>query len=74
MADKVTTMIRRSWPVTRVGVVEEVVKEDGSIRFRTSVQDAGRDQPFLVRWFNDPTPAADFLDKVEAGNIPDPRG
>jgi len=54
--------------------VEEVVKEDGSIRFRTSVQDAGRDQPFLVRWFNDPTPAADFLDKVEAGNIPDPRG
>jgi hypothetical protein len=50
--------------------MEEVVKEDGSIRFRTSIQDAGRDQPFLVRWFNDPAPAADFLEKVELGNYP----
>lgn len=70
MADQTKVLIERRWPVTRVGTVEEVIKEDGSIRFRTSILDLGREQPFLVRWFNDPTPAADFLDKVEGGNYP----
>lgn len=71
MAEKaVRVMIQREWPVTRIGTLEEVELDNGAIRFRTSIRDHGREQPFLVRWFNDPTPAADFLDKVEGGNYP----
>lgn len=69
MSEVAKVMIARQWPVTRIGVLEEVQFENGSVRFRTSIRDSGRDLPFLVRWFNDPTPAADFLDKVEAGNF-----
>jgi hypothetical protein len=55
-------------------MLEEVQLDNGAVRFRTSIRDVGRDQPFLVRWFNDPTPAADFLEKVEMGNYsPDER-
>jgi len=74
MGDTVRVMVQREWEVTRIGTLEEVLLDNGAIRFRTAIRDSGRDQPFLVRWFNDPVPAADFLDKVEAGNyIPDDR-
>lgn len=68
MGEVTRILIERQWPVTRIGVLEEVQLDNGAIRFRAAVRDSGREHPFLVRWFNDPTPAADFLDKVENGN------
>jgi hypothetical protein len=61
-------MIQRTWKVERIGMLEEVQLDNGAIRFRASIRDSGRENAFLVRWFNDPTPAADFIDKVENGN------
>jgi hypothetical protein len=68
MGDTTRVMIQRTWKVERIGTLEEVLLDNGAIRFRASIRDSGRDNPFLVRWFNDPTPAADFIDKVENGN------
>jgi hypothetical protein len=67
MGDTVRVVLERSWTVKRIGTLEEVILDNGAVRFKTSIRDDGRDQPFLVRWFNDPTPAADFLEKVESG-------
>lgn len=60
--------LQREWMVERTGVIEEVELDNGAIRYRVAVRDVGRDRPFVVKWFNDPTPAADFLDNVQAGN------
>ena len=72
MGDVTRIIIERTWPVQRIGTLEEVQLDNGAIRFRAAVRDEGRDKPFLVRWFNDPSPAADFLEKVEAGNYVTP--
>lgn len=59
----------KRWLVKREGIVEEVVRSDGTSRFRVSIMDQGR-KPFLTRWFNDQVPASDFIDKVAEGYDP----
>lgn len=59
-------LVQFSWPVQRFGHVKEVVLDNGSIRYHVEVWDEGR-KPFLSRWFNDPVPATDFLERVKAG-------
>lgn len=51
-----------AWVVKREGIVEEV-NLGGSLRFRVTVWDEGRN-PFLIQWFNDVAPAVDFLEKL----------
>lgn len=60
---KVTSMKKESWKIQRFGHLDEVEMSNGSMRFRVTVWDEGRD-PFIVQWFNDPTPAADFLERL----------
>ena len=53
-----------AWQVTRHASLREVVQLSGHIRYKVSVWDEGR-PPFLIQWFNDPGPAADFIDKLQ---------
>lgn len=59
---------QRTWHVKRHGEVREVRRSsDNALRYQVRVWDEGR-PPFLHKWFNDPVPAADFLDNlVNAG-------
>lgn len=57
------------WTVQRHGTVTEVQLDNGAIRYHVEIWDENR-KPFLSRWFNDPVPAADFLEKVKAGFDP----
>ncbi len=57
--------------VERTARIEEEVLSNGSIRFRVQVSDEGR-RPFISRWFNDPVPASDFVEKMQSGSF-DPR-
>lgn len=63
MGKALREVANESWFVQRHGLVEEMVLEGGVLRFRVTVWDDGR-APFLVQWFNDVTPAVDFLDKL----------
>jgi hypothetical protein len=56
-----------TWYSKRKGTLEEVAMADGSIRYRVQIQDMGRD-PFITQWFNDPAPAASFLERVQEEN------
>ena len=63
--DKVrTTLMETTWNVVRTGRLEEVALPGGSLRFRVKVWDAGRDA-FITQWFNDPTPAQEFLRRLQ---------
>lgn len=57
----------KSWTVRRSGIVEEVILS-GSLRFRVTVWDEGRN-PFLIQWFNDVAPAMDFLEKLVSDGV-----
>lgn len=65
---EVRPMRRAQWLVRRHARVDEVVRIDGKIRYRVSVWDEGR-QPFLTQWFNDPVPANDFVENLEAQGV-----
>lgn len=58
-----------SWTVQRHGHVKEVVLENNAIRYHVQIWDEDR-KPFISQWFNDPAPAADFLEKVKSGFDP----
>lgn len=67
---KVTMLEEHGWYVRRHAIMDEVEEEtaDGvRIRFRVKIWDDGRD-PFITQWFNDPTPARDFMDRVKYEN------
>ena len=67
-SEEARTLIREDeWNVKRLGRLEEVVLEGGSIRFRVKIWDAGR-EAFITQWFNDVVPAADFLERVKEEN------
>ena len=55
-----------TWVVARTAILTEVQMEGGAIRFHVSINDEGR-PPFISRWFNDPVPAAGFIEKVQGG-------
>ncbi len=59
------TIISASWLVKRKGIIEEMPDPANStiIKWRVRVWDEGR-EPFITQWFNDPTPAEDFLERV----------
>jgi hypothetical protein len=59
----------QKWLVNRTGWVEEVHESGGKIKYHAQVKDENR-EAFIGRWFNDPTPAADFIDKVRSGYDP----
>lgn len=58
-----TTLEHKMWKVERFGMLDEVVMEEGDIRYHVQVQDMGR-PPFLSHWYNEEAPARDFLNKV----------
>lgn len=60
---KVHVLRQEKWKIERHGQLDEVEMANGSLRFRVTVWDAGR-EPFIVQWFNDPVPAADFLERL----------
>lgn len=51
-----------TWAVPRTGTLEVVHLDNGAIRWNVRISDGGR-KPFISRWFNDPVPASDFLEK-----------
>jgi hypothetical protein len=55
------------WYVLRRGKLNAVTFRDGAVRFRVQIEDVGR-EPFITQWFNDLTPAEDFLDRVKTEN------
>jgi hypothetical protein len=57
------------WPVDREARLEEVSSPGKSPRYRVVLADVGR-APFLQKWFNDLTPASDFIDRVKTGYDP----
>lgn len=59
------------WMVEREAKLEEVTKPGRNPRYLVVLADVGR-KPFLQKWFNDLTPASDFIDRVKTGF--DPRG
>ena len=65
---KVTQMKKEEWKIRRFGTMDEIEMVSGSMRFRITVWDEGRD-PFIVQWFNDPVPAADFLERLQESAI-----
>ena len=67
MAEVSRVMKEETWSVARTAVLEEVVLSNGAIRFHVQIMDEGR-PPFISRWFNDPVPASDFIEKVQGGN------
>lgn len=58
-----------SWLVERTASIHEVEMDNGAIKFRVQVRDGNR-APFISRWFNDPVPAADFVEKMKTGFDP----
>jgi hypothetical protein len=62
------TIVEKQWFVKRFGSVKEVQTEGNRLKYKVEVWDEGRN-PFLIRWFNDPVAAADFLE-----NLADPKG
>lgn len=58
---------RKKWYVLREGTIEAVTFVSGTVRFRVKIGDAGR-EPFISQWFNDLTPAEDFLERVKEEN------
>lgn len=52
--------------VVRFYQVDEVTKPDGKIVYHVQVWDEGR-KPFLSKWWNDPTPAMDFVESLMNG-------
>ena len=67
MGDIVRLMKEETWVVARTATLEEVQLSNGQVRFRVQIADEGR-PPFISRWFNDPVPAADFIEKVQGGH------
>ena len=67
MAVKVITVTR--WQVEREARLEEVSRPGRNPRYRVVLADIGR-APFLQKWFNDLTPASDFIDRVKSGYDP----
>ena len=59
-----TTIHEVAWLVKRHASVTQIVHEDGRVRFRIQLWDAGR-SPFLERYFNDQIPAVDFVVKMQ---------
>jgi hypothetical protein len=58
-----------TWRVQRFASLHEVVNlASGKIRYKVTVWDEGR-PPFLVQWFNDPTPASDFIDQLRSQGV-----
>ena len=66
MGDVVRVLKEETWSVARTAIMEEVELDNGAVRFRVQIADEGR-PPFISRWFNDPVPAADFIEKVQGG-------
>lgn len=61
---RVTRIVKaEKWWVQRIATVTEVELTNGQIRFNVLLQDVGR-KPFVSRWFNDPSPAYDFLESL----------
>lgn len=63
------TILEHNWTVQREARLELMEKENGKLVYRVQVRDEGRPQPFVTRWFNDLTPAADFIEGMEAQDV-----
>jgi hypothetical protein len=61
--DPLDIIFKADWNVPRHGTVTEFRRADDELRYKVEIWDEGR-SPFLVRWFNDPTSAADFVERL----------
>jgi len=68
MGEVKALLSKATWTVERTALLEEVILDNEAVRFRVQVSDEGR-RPFISRWFNDPVPAADFIDKIKGGHF-----
>jgi len=73
MSTRITEMKRDTWLVRRTAILEEVEMDNGAVRFRVHVSDENR-PPFISRWFNDPVPASDFIERMQGGHFDPQRG
>jgi len=73
MSEDVRNILSKSWSVKRTAVLDEVTVGNRELRFRVQVSDEGR-RPFMSRWFNDPSPAHDFIERIISGVDPKTRG
>ena len=72
MAPEIRDLFKEEkWMVERTARIDELVMDNGTIRFRVQISDEGR-PPFISRWFNDPVPASDFVERMRGGRF-DPR-
>jgi hypothetical protein len=55
---------REKWTVVRYGNIDEIIQWDGTVKWRVSIIDEGRDQPFIVRFFALPDIAENFLKRI----------
>jgi len=67
--ERITVLDTQQWAVEREARLEEVRKPGRNIRYRVVLADVGR-KPFLTKWFNDLSPASDFIDRVKNGLDP----
>jgi hypothetical protein len=56
-------------------MIDEVVMDNGGVRYNVRVGDEGKPKPFVTRWFNDLGQAFDFYDgfkrdAVMQANVP----
>lgn len=63
MAEGKEILTESTWMVARTGMIQEYHFWNGEIKWRVTVWDEGR-KPFISKWFNSPSSAADFLEKV----------
>jgi hypothetical protein len=61
-----TQLQKIEWEVKRTATIDEVIMDNGGIRYNVQIMDEGR-KPFLSRWFADPVGASDFADTVRIG-------
>ncbi len=54
-----------SWSVRRTADLDAIERANGRVVWRVLVSDSGR-EPFLRRWFNDPSSARDFIARLES--------
>lgn len=59
-----STLISKKWKVPRTGIIDEIERKDGTIRFNVRVQDSGRVDPFIDQWFSRREAAKNFLETI----------
>jgi hypothetical protein len=62
-------LLLETWTVRREGRIEELVDDLNNIRWRVTMWDQGRDQPFLVQYFASPESAKDFYLRVQSESM-----